>query len=377
MDFILNNEHEMLRKATRDFAETKIAPAVLELDKKGEFEYDLIMQMGQLGLIGLATSREYGGSAAGHLARMIVIEELSRIYPSLGFFLQTGNLLMYAIDSFGSPEQKKKYLPDLCTGKKSSAFALTESSGGSDPSNLATMAVPDGDGYVINGRKTFISHAGSADVIGFLAKVKDGYDAFVIDKSIPGFEVTRREVRLGLRSVPVNEFVLTNCRVTKASLIGVEGKGLGTAIGTIAVIGRTGAAGVALGTAIGAYEAALKFCKERVLYGKPITTLQAIQFALADMNTDIEAARWLCYLPCSLMDLGKTPREVNNEIARSKLYAVDMAIRVCTKAVQVMGGYGLSPEYQVERRLRDALELLPAAGTQEIMRVTIGSSITR
>ena len=284
---------------------------------------------------------------------------------------------MYALDNYGSEEQKKKYLPDLCKGVKTSAFAVTEPSGGSDPSNLMTVANPNGEGYVVNGRKTYISHADVADVIGFLAKTGDSFSVFLVEKDTPGFEVTRRETRPGLRSVPLNEFVLTNCQLPKENLVGQEGRGMGAAITTISVIGRTGAAGVALGAAQGAYEAAVKFCKERVLYGKPIASLQAIQFMLADMDTELQAARWLYYYPAWLLDEGKSPREVSTEIARAKLYCVDMAIRNCTKAVQVMGGYGLSPEYQVERLLRDVLELLPAAGTQEIMRITIGNAITR
>ncbi len=377
MDFSLTKEQEMLRKTVREFADSKMAPKVLQLDEKGKFPLDLVVEMGRIGLIGLATAKEYGGSAMGHLARLITIEEIARIYPSLGFFLQTGNLFMYALESFGSDKQKKKYLPDLCQGVKIGAFAVTEPSGGSDPSATTTVANPDGDGYVVNGRKTYISLAGVADVIGFLAKTGEGLSVFFVEKGTPGSEVTRREAQLGFRSFPVNEVVFTNCRVSKENLIGQEGRGIGVAITAISVMGRTGAAGVALGATQGAYEAALKFSKERVLYGKPIASLQAIQFMLADMNTEIEAARWLYYLPASLLDQGKGPREVGIEIARAKLYCVDMAIRNCTKAVQIMGAYGLSPEYQVERRLRDVLQLLPAAGTQEIMRVTIGSAITR
>ncbi len=377
MDFGFTKEQELLKKAVRDFAESKVAPKAAALDAKGEFEADLVPAMGQMGLIGLASSKEFGGSALGHVARMIALEELSRVYPSLGFFLQTGNLLMYAIDSFGTPEQKKKYLPDMCQGLKVGAFALTEPSGGSDPANMTTAATSDGSGYVVNGRKSYISHADVADVVGFAAKTGEAISTFLVDKGTPGFEITRREARLGLHSVPVNEFVLTNCRLPKENLLGAEGKGIGVSITSISVMGRTGAAGVALGAAVGAYEAAMKFCKERVLYGKPITNLQALQFALVDMNTEIEAARWLCYRPVALLDQGKTPRDVTVDIARAKLYCVDMAIRNCTRAVQLMGGYGLSPEYRAERFLRDALELLPAAGTQEIMRVTIGASITR
>ena len=377
MDFSLTKEQEMLKKTVREFAERDIAPKALELDEKGEFESDLVAAMGKMGLIGLVNSKEYGGSGMGHLAREIAIEEISRVYPSLGFFLQTGNLLMYTLENNGSEEQKKKYLPDLCQGLKVGAFAVTEPSGGSDPSNSMTIANPDGDGYVVNGRKTYISHGDVADVVGFLAKTGDAFSVFFVEKGTPGFEVTRRETGIGLRSVPVNELVLTNCRLPKENLIGQEGRGIGIAITAISIMGRTGAAGVALGAAEGAYEAALKFGKERVLYGKPIANLQAIQFALADMSTEIEAARWLYYLPACLLDQGRSPREVGTEIARAKLYCIDMAIRTCTKAIQTMGGYGLSSEYHVERLLRDSLELLPAAGTQEIMRVTIGSAITR
>lgn len=377
MDFTFTKEQEMLRKMVRDFAEQKIAPKAIELDNKREFEFDLVASMSQLGLIGLANSKEYGGSGMGHLARIIAIEEISRIYPALGFFLQTGNILMYVLDNHGTEAQKKKYLVDLCKGIKVSAMAITESSGGSDPSSSMTIAHAEADGYVVNGRKTFISHADVSDVVGVLAKTGDGFSLFLVDKGMPGFEVTRREARLGLRSVPVNEFVLTNCRLPKDHLVGAEGRGMGIGLTGISVMGRTGAAAIALGAAQGAYRAALKFCKERALYGKPISNLQAIQFMLVDMNTDIEAARWLCYYPAWLLDQGKSPRDVTAEIARAKLYCVYMAIRCCSKAVQILGGYGLSPEYQVERYLRDVLELLPAAGTQEIMRVTIGSAITR
>jgi len=377
MDFSFTSEQGALRKTVREFAEVKVAQVASQLESAGEFEFELVREMGQMGFIGLLNSSQYGGSGMGHLARAIVIEEISRIYPSLGFFLQTGNLIMYALENFGSEQQKKKYLPDLCKGVKVGSLAVTEPSGGSNPSDMMTVAKAEGDAYVVNGRKAYISHAGVADVIGFLAKTGDAYSLFLVERGTPGFEITRRETRLGLKSVPVNEFVLTDCRLAKENLIGQEGRGLIAALAAISVAGRTGAAGVALGATQGAYEAALKFCKERILYGKPITNLQAIQFMLVDMNTDIEAARLLYYKPAWLLDQGKSPREVGAEIARAKLYCTDMGIRNCTKAVQVMGGYGLSPEYKVERFLRDTLEMLPAAGTQEIMRATIGNAITR
>ena len=377
MDFALSREHEMLRNMVREFAEAELEPNALGLDEKGEFPLDLVRRTAELGLVGMVNSKEYGGSAMGHLARMITIEETSRIYASLGFFFQTGHLGMYALESFGSEEQKAKYLPPLCRAERISCLALTEQSGGSDPSGMQTVATPEGDDYVVNGRKVFISLAGVADVICFVARSGEGYSLFLVEKGTPGFEVTRREPRLGLLTLPVSEFALTNCRLPKANLIGAEGRGLGMAMTAIAAIGRTGAAGVGLGIAKGAYEAATKFAKERQLYGKPIAQLQAVQFILVDMDVDYEAAKWLCYNAAWLLDQGKAPREIASEIARAKLYACDVANRTALKAVQVMGAYGLAPEYHVARRLRDALELLPAAGAQEVMRVTIGGAIAR
>ena len=376
MDFGFSKEQEMLKKAARQYAETKVAPKAMELDEKGAFPYEFVRQMGQMGLIGLVNSKEYGGSGMGHLARMIVIEEVARVYPSLGFFFQAGNLLMYALENFGNEEQKKHYIPDLCKGNKVSAFAVTEQSGGSDPSAMTTMATRDDTGYVINGRKSYITNAGVADVLGVVAKTNGGFSAFFVDKDTPGFEVTRREPRAGFRSISVNELAFTNCHIPQTNLIGQEGRGMAAALPTISAIGRTGAAGVALGATQGAYEGALKFCRERVLYGKPISDLQALQFMLVDMNNDIEAARWICYRPAVLLDQGRSVKDIGVDIARAKFMAVDIALRNCLKAQQAMGAYGQSPEYRVEMYHRDMLELLTAGGTQEIMKVVIGRAIT-
>jgi butyryl-CoA dehydrogenase len=377
MDFNLSREHTMLRDMVREFANSELAPRALELDNKGEFFWEQVKRSGQLGLIGVINSKEYGGTAMGHLARMILIEEISRVYPPMGFFHQTGNILMYAIETFGSDKQKEKYLPALCKGEKVGAFALTEASGGSDAASMQTEATLKGDYYVINGRKSWITAVDPADIVGFVAKTGDKFSAFIVEKGTPGFEVTRREETIGLRSLPVNEFALTNCRLPKENLIGEEGRGLVCALTAIATIGRTGAAGVGLGIARGCYEIALKFAKERILYGKPIAALQAIQFMLADMNVEIEAAKWLCYSTAWQLDQGKTSRDLAVDIARCKLYAVDVANRCTYKAVDIMGAYGLSPEYRVIGLLRDALELGVAAGSQEVMKITIGATITR
>ncbi len=376
MDFSPTREQEMLRNMVREFAESELAPNALSLDEKGEFPFAIVKKMAKLGLVGMINSKEYGGSDMGHLARMITIEEISRVYPPLGFFLQT-SIALYVLQNFGTEEQKKKYLPPLCHGETVSAFALTEATGGSDPSTMQTTAQLEGDEYVVNGRKVFITTGEVADVVGFAAKTGDGISCLLVEKGTPGFNAPRREESLGLRSLPVSELAFTNCRIPKQNLVGQEGRGLGLALTSIAAMGRTGAAGVSLGIAQGAYEAALKFAKERNLYGKPIIQLQAIQFALVDMNTEIEAARWLCYHPAWLLDQGKSTREIGTEIARAKLYATDVANKVCSRAVQVLGGYGLTPEYHVVRRLRDAQEMWPAAGTQEIMKATIGAGIAR
>ena len=377
MDFDLSREHQMLRDMVKEFASRELAPRALELDNKGEFFWEQVKRSGQLGLIGVINSKEYGGTAMGHLARMILIEEISRVYPPLGFLHQTGNILMYAIETFGNDKQKRKYLPALCKGEKVCAFALTEASGGSEPANMQTVAIVDGDHYVVNGRKSWITAVAPADVVGFVAKTGDKFGAFIVEKGTPGFEVTRREEGIGLRSLPVNEFALTNCRLPKENLVGEEGRGLVCALTSIATIGRTGAAAVGLGIARGCYEIAVKFARERILYGKPIATLQAIQFMLADMNVEIEAAKWLCYSTAWQLDQGKTSRDLAVDIARCKLYAVDIANRCAYKAVDIMGAYGLSPEYRVIGLLRDALELGVAAGSQEVMRITIGATITR
>jgi len=377
MDFGLTREQEMLRDMVRSFAESELAPNALSLDEKGEFPFEALKKAGKLGLVGIINSKEYGGSDMGHLARMIMIEEISRAYPPLGFYFQTGQIGMYGLQNFGSEEQKKKYLPPLCQGDTVMAWALTEATGGSDASTLQTTAELVGDEYNVNGRKAFITAGETADVVGFVAKAGDGTNLLLVEKGTPGFTTPRREGRLGLRSIPVSELAFTNCRIPKENLVGQEGRGVRLALAGIGAVGRPGAAAVSLGIAQGAYEVTLRFAKERNLYGKPIVQLQAVQFALVNMNVETEAARWLCYYIGWLLDQGKSPGEIGPDIARAKLYATDVANKVCLKAAEIMGGYGLSPEYELVRRLRDALELLPAAGAQDVQRVIIGGAIAR
>jgi len=375
MDFSLTREQEILRDTVREFAQRELAPKALALDEKGEFLYEIIKKTAELGLIGIITSKEYGGNGMGHLARMIMIEELSKVYASLGFFFQTGQIGMHLLENFGSDDMKQKYLPGLCKGDLIIATALTEPGGGSDPSTITTTAELEGDEYVINGRKVMISEAQVCNLAIIVAKTGDRFSTFLIERGTQGFDTPRRENYPGLRSIPVGDIALTNCRVPKSNLLGQEGRGIAIAITGIGAVGRTGVAGVGLGTAEGCYDAAVKFAKERVLYGKPIAELQAIQHMLVDSNLEIEAARWLCYRAAWLLDQGVSARDAGDDIARCKLYACNIANQIAVRAIQVMGGYGTVPEYEIVRRLNDSLELFTAAGTQEIMKNTIGRSI--
>jgi len=375
VDFSLTREQEILRDTVREFAQRELAPNALAWDEKGEFIQDIVKKTAELGLVGIITSREYGGSGMGHLARMIMVEEFSKVYASLGFFFQTGQIGIYILENFGTEELKKKYLPALCQADLITATALTESGGGSDPSTITTTAELVGEEYVINGRKVFISLAPVCDLAVIVARTGERFSTFLVERETSGFDTPRKENFPGLRSLPVGDLTFTNCRVPKSNLIGQEGKGIAVAISGIGAVGRTGVAGVGLGIAEGCYEVALKYAKERVLYGKPIAELQAVQHMLVEANLEIEAARWLCYYAAWLLDQGKSPRDAGSEIARSKLYACNIASQIALKTIQVMGGYGTIPEYQVVRRLNDAIELFTAAGTQEIMKNTIGRSI--
>ena len=375
MDFSLTREQEMLRDMVREFTQRELAPRALALDEKGEFIHDIIKKTAELGLVGIITSKEYGGTGVGHLARMIMIEEFSRVYASLGFFFQTGQIGMYILENFGTPEMKKKYLPALCRADLIIATALTESGGGSDPGAIQTTAELKGDEYIINGRKVMISEAPVCDLAIIVAKTGDKFSAFLVEKGMPGFTTSGKENYVGLRSLPVGDLVFTNCKVPKANLIGQEGRGLAVAIGGISAIGRTGVAAVGLGTAEGCYDAAVKYAKERKLFGKPITELPAIQYLLVDSNVEIECARWLCYKAATLLDQGKSPRDAGDDITRCKLYTCNIASQIALRAIQIMGGYGTIPQYEVVRRLNDSIELFTAAGTQEVMKNTLARSI--
>jgi len=380
MDFSLTQEQEMLRKAMVEFAQKELSPKALQLDEAGEFPRDIIKKIADLGLIGIVIPAEYGGSPMGHLARMISIEELSRAYASLGLFLQATPLGLWTILHFGTEEQKKAYIPPVVHGEKIMCMAVTEPVGGSDPAAIKTRARLEGNSYVINGSKCFITNGSIADFCVFVARTGEGpkgLSAFVVEKGTAGFEPGMREQHAGMRSMIVSEIIFKNCKIPRKNLIGEEGDGLGATLKTVSEIGRTGNTGVALGIARAAYETALKYAKEKQLYGKPIAQLQAIQFMLADMSMETEAAKWLAYYAAWLLDQGKTSREISREIATAKAFSSEVARGNAVKAIQIHGAYGTLPEFHVMRYLRDALEAISAGGTNEIMRTVIGREITK
>jgi len=365
--FEFTKEQEMIRSMVREFADTELAPKALELDRKGEFPFELVKKIGALGIIGIASPREYGGSKAGHLPAVIAVEEIARVYPSLAFILEVTQAPLYMIENYGTQEQKQAWLPPLIRGEKIAAVAATEPTGGSDLATLNTTAVADGDGYVLNGRKVYITNGSVGDFVLVLARTGERASFLTVEKGMPGFVVSRRQEMMGFKSGDVCELGFSNCRVPKKNLIGKEGGGQAVAMATFTV-SRAAVGAVGLGIACGAFEIALKYAKERVLYGKPIANLQAIQFMLVDMDTEIDAARWLIYHPAACLDRGMAPRDIGKLSARAKYIGGEVAASVTMKAMQVLGGYGVSPEYHLARLLADAVEIFPATGTPQIMK---------
>ncbi|HOD99127.1 MAG TPA: acyl-CoA dehydrogenase family protein [Syntrophales bacterium] len=374
--FELTKEQEMLRAMVREFADTELAPKALELDRKGDFPFEIAKKMAALGMLGISTSKELGGSGMGHLAGTIAIEELARVYPSVAFFMEVSTGPLYAITNFGSVEQKKKYAPLILKGEKIMCFAATEPSGGSELANLGTEAVPTGEGYIINGRKVYITGGGIADYCVLLAKTGDRASIFLIEQGTPGFTVGRRQEQIGLKSVDVSELAFNDCKIPKENIIGKEGAGFPIAMTTFTVA-RPAIGAIGLGIARGAFEIALKYAKERILYGKPIARLQAIQLLLADMDTEIDAARWLVYAPGAALDKGATPRDIVKQSSRAKTVGAEVGFSVTRKAIEILGGNGVSPEYHLGRLLNDAVELIPATGTQQIMKIIQAGEILK
>ncbi|CJF69710.1 acyl-CoA dehydrogenase [Streptococcus pneumoniae] len=377
MFFKLSEEHEMIRKMVRDFAKNEVAPTAAQRDEEERFDRGIFTQMAHLGLTGIPWPEQYGGIGSDYLAYCIAVEELSRVCASTGVTLSAHTSLAgWPIYTFGTEEQKQKYLKPMATGEKIGAYGLTEPSAGSDAGGMRTLAVKDGENYILNGSKIFITNGGEADIYVVFARIDPNEkrtSAFIIEKDMPGFSVGKKEKKLGIRSSPTTEIIFEDCRVPKENLLGNEGEGFKVAMMTLDG-GRNGIAAQAVGIAQGALDAAVAYAKERQQFGKPIISQQGIAFKLADMATSIEAARLLTYQAAWLESQGLP---YGKESAMSKLYAGDTAMKVTTEAVQVFGGYGYTKDYPVERFMRDAKITQIYEGTQEIQRLVISRYLAK
>lgn len=382
MIFALTEEHQMMRKMVRDFAEKEVGPSAKERDEKEKFDRELMFDaLGELGLTGIVFPEEYGGAGADYISYAIAVEELSRVCASTGVTLSAHvSLGSNPIYKFGTEEQKKKFLTPLAEGTKMAAFGLTEPFAGSDAGGTRTTAVLDGDEWILNGTKIFITNGESAETyVVFAITDKEvrpkhkGISAFIVEKGTPGFSFGKKEEKLGIRSSPTFELVFEDCRIPKENLLGKLGEGFKIAMVTLDG-GRIGIASQALGIAQGALDAAVEYSKDRKQFGQSISSFQGIQFKLADMATQIEAARLLVYKAGYLASAGQP---FSKEAAMAKLFASETAMKVTTEAVQIFGGYGYTREYPVERMMRDAKITEIYEGTSEVQRIVIAANLLK
>jgi alkylation response protein AidB-like acyl-CoA dehydrogenase len=371
MDFQLSPQQELLRKSIREFAEGAIAPKVQHMEETDEVPWDLYRDMSKQMYMGILIPKEFGGSAFGHLARMIMLEEVGRVSAAMAMALQIFHLGTVPIVDFGKDAQKKKYLPGMAKGERLSTIAVTEATGGSDPTGIQTTAKLQGDSYILNGRKCFITHGHVADVMTIMAKTGEGpkgFSAFLVEKSFPGFKLGRKEKKFGLHGCNTGEIAMENCVVPRENLLGSEGDGLKVSMAAISEVGRAGMAGCGLGVINACLEASVKFANERILGGKPISQHQAIQWMISDIYMDLEASRLLSYRAAWLKD---QKVRCDTDMAMAKYYATEAAVRCAKKAVDIHGGYGYMMEYAVQRYYRDAEILIASAGTSEIQRIVM------
>jgi len=377
MNFELTENQKMIAEMVRAFAKEHIAPYVMEWDEKQIFPVDTFKKMGELGLLGVLVPQEYGGSGFGYLEYITAIIELGKVCGAIGLSMAAHNSLCTGhILQHGSEDQKRKYLPKLATGEWIGAWGLTEHNTGSDAGGMNTTAVKDGDYYIINGAKNFITHAISGDVAVVIVRTGEkgdshGMSAFIIEKGTPGFYSGKKENKLGMRASETAELIFQDCRVHKSQMIGKEGEGFIQAMKVLDG-GRISIAALSCGIARGAYEAALKYAKERVQFGKPIAQHQAIAFKLADMAMEIEAAELLTYQAGDLKNRGQ---KVTKESAFAKYYASEVAVKVSTDAVQIFGGYGYTKDFPAEKYYRDSKLCTIGEGTSEIQKLVISRQI--
>ncbi len=378
MDFSLTDEQQQLRRAVREFAETEIAPHVMEWDEASHFPSEIIPHLAEIGLLGVIFPEKYGGAGLGYMEYAIAIEELSRVDGSVGLIVAAHNsLCTNHIYKFGSEEQRKKYVVPLAQGKKIGCWSLTEPEAGSDAGGTRTAAVRKDGGWVLNGAKTFTTNGHHADfcvamAVTDRAKASHGISAFILEKGAPGFRPGKKENKLGMRASDTSEVIFQDCFVSAGQLLGEEGEGF---INSLQVLdgGRISIAALALGMAQGAYEAATKYAKQRKQFGKAISEFQAIQFKLADMATQVEAARLMVYHAAWLAD--QKDMRFTRESSMAKLYASEVAVRVANEAVQVFGGYGFTKDYPAEKYYRDVKLCTIGEGTSEIQRLVIARQI--
>ena len=379
MNYFLNEEQEMIRDLVKEIAQEKVAPLAAELDEKGEFPWELIKLFAESDLFALFVPEEYGGLGKGVLDLCIVIEELSKACAGVSVSYAASALGTYPIILFGSEEQKRKYLPVIAKGEKLTAFALTESDAGSDAGGIRTAAVRDGDYYILNGNKQWITNGGEAEIYTVIAltdraKGSRGASAFIVEKDTPGFGFGKKENKMGIRCSATRELIFNNCRIPKENLLGREGMGFLVAMRTLDK-SRPGVAAQAIGIAQGALDDAVKYARERIQFGKPISSFQGIQFMLADMATQIEAARALLYAGARYIDSGA--KDISKISSMTKLFASDVAMKVTTDAVQIFGGYGYMKDYPVEKRMRDAKITQIYEGTNQIQREIIALQLIK
>ncbi len=381
MNFEHTEEQSLLRDMVREFAEKEIAPSAKERDEEERFDRALMFdKLGELGLTGIVFPEEYGGAGADYISYAIAVEELSRVCASTGVTLSAHlSLGSNPIYLFGTQTQKEQFLTPLAEGRKMGAFGLTEPSAGSDAGGTKTTAVKDGDSWILNGTKIFITNAGEAEVyIVFARTDKDakkhyGISAFIVEKGTEGFSFGKKEQKMGIRSSPTMELIFQDCRIPAENLLGKEAEGFKVAMKTLDG-GRIGIASQALGIAQGALDTAVKYAKERKQFDTPIGRFQGVQFQLADMATQVEASRLLVYNAAYRASSGLS---YSQQSAMAKLMASETAMRVTTQAVQILGGYGYTRDFPVERMMRDAKITEIYEGTSEVQRLVIGSALTR
>ncbi len=377
MEFTENENQKMIAQMVRDFADKEIRPKMMEWDESQEFPVPVFKKLGELGLMGVLVPTEYGGSGFGYFEYVTAIVEVAKVCGSIGLSLAAHNSLCTGhIMYFGNEEQKKKYLTKLATAEFIGAWGLTETNTGSDSARMLTVAEKDGDYYVINGAKNFITHGKSGDVAVVMVRTgakgdSRGMSAFIIERGTPGFTSGKKENKLGMRASETTELIFQDCRVHKSQMLGQEGEGFIQAMKVLDG-GRISIAALGLGIAKGAYEAAVKYSKERHQFGQPISNFQAISFKLADMATQIEAAELLIYQAADMKNRGE---RMTKEGAMAKYYSSEVAVRVSTEAVQIFGGYGYTKDFPVEKFYRDSKLCTIGEGTSEVQKLVIGKSI--